>query len=69
MIELGSYVAGKWVKGTGKGGILSFTIQNDGIGLAPFHDYDSKIPADVKAKLTEITAKLKSGEIKTGVTH
>ena len=57
------------VKGTGKGGIVSFTIQNDGIGLAPFHDNDSKIPADVKTKLTEITAKLKSGEIKTGVTH
>jgi basic membrane protein A len=57
------------VKGTSIAGIQSFTIQNDGIGLAPFHDFDSKIPADVKAKITDITAKLKSGAITTGVTH
>jgi basic membrane protein A and related proteins len=56
------------VKGTGKGGILSFNIQNDGIGLAPFHDYDSKISSDVKAKIADIQAKLKSGAITTGVT-
>jgi basic membrane protein A len=57
------------VKGTSIAGIQNFTIANDGIGLAPFHDYDSKIPADVKAKLVDITAKLKSGAISTGVTH
>ena len=57
------------VKGTGKGGIVTFTIQNDGIGLAPYHDFDSKIPADVKAKIVDIQSKLKSGAIKTGVTH
>ena len=57
------------VKGEKIAGIQSFTIKNDGIGLAPYHDYDSKIPADVKVKITEITAKLKSGEITTGVKH
>ena len=57
------------VKGTSIAGIQNFTIANDGIGLAPFHDYDSKIPADVKTKLADITAKLKSGAISTGVTH
>jgi basic membrane protein A len=57
------------VKGTAIAGIQNFTIQNDGIGLAPYHDYDSKIPADVKAKITDITAKLKSGAVTTGVTH
>jgi basic membrane protein A len=57
------------VKGTSIAGIQNFTIANDGIGLAPFHDYDSKIPADVKTKLADITAKLKSGAITTGVTH
>ena len=54
-------------KGTLKGGIVNFNIQNDGIGLAPYHDNASKIPADVQAKITDITAKLKSGAIKTGV--
>jgi len=35
--------------------------------LAPYHDWDSKVPADVKAKVDEITAKLQSGELQTGV--
>ena len=56
------------VKGTFTGGINSYDAKNDGIGLAPYHDYDSKIPADVKAKITEIQGKLKDGSLKTGVT-
>jgi basic membrane protein A len=56
------------VKGTFTGGISSYDAKNDGIGLAPYHDYDSKIPADVKAKITEIQGKLKDGTLKTGVT-
>ena len=55
------------VKGNWQNGIASFDISNDGIGLAPYHDYDSKIPADVKAKVTDVTAKLKSGAVTTGV--
>jgi len=55
------------VKANWKNGIASFDISNDGIGLAPYHDYDSKIPADVKAKVTDVTAKLKSGAVTTGV--
>jgi basic membrane protein A len=31
--------------------------------LAPFHNLDSKVPANVKAKLTDIAQKLSSGEI------
>jgi basic membrane protein A and related proteins len=55
-------------KGTLKGGIVSFNIQNDGIGLAPYHDNSSKISADIQAKVADIQAKLKSGAITTGVT-
>ena len=35
-------------------------------GLASFHDFDSTIPADVKAKLTEIDKALKDGSLVTG---
>jgi basic membrane protein A len=35
-------------------------------GLAPFHDFDSKVPADVKTKLQEIDKGLKDGSITTG---
>jgi basic membrane protein A len=36
-------------------------------GLAPYHDLDSKVPADAKAKLIEIAKGLKAGTIKTNV--
>lgn len=35
--------------------------------FAPYHDLDSVVPADVKARMEEINAKLLSGEIETGV--
>ena len=57
------------VKGTNIAGIQSFTIQNDGIGLAPYHNYDSQISSDIKAKIADIEAKLKAGTIQTGITH
>ncbi len=37
-----------------------------GAGLAPFHDFESKIPADVKALLEKTAAGLADGSIKTG---
>src|SRR5712691_902766 len=45
-------------------GLLTFDITNDGIGLAPYHEWDSKISADIKAKITDIEAKLKDGSLK-----
>ncbi len=35
-------------------------------GLAPYHDFDSVIPADVKAKINELDEALKSGALATG---
>jgi basic membrane protein A and related proteins len=51
-----------------KNGILTFDMTNDGVGLASYHNFDSKISADIKAKITDIESKLKSGAISTGVT-
>ena len=51
---------------TDKAGADLANIKNGGVGLAPFHDWDSKIPADVKAKITEATDGLKAGTIPTG---
>ena len=36
------------------------------VGLAPFHDFDSVVPAEVKAELQEIDTALKSGSLTTG---
>jgi len=48
--------------GTWKGGLYTGPT-----GLAPFHDLDSKVPADVKAKLQTIDKGLKDGSVKTNV--
>jgi basic membrane protein A and related proteins len=37
------------------------------VGLAPFHDLDSKVPADVKTKLEDIRKQLLDGSLKTEV--
>jgi basic membrane protein A len=37
-----------------------------GAGLAPFHDFDGTIPADVKSALEDIDKGLKDGSISTG---
>ena len=37
-------------------------------GLAPFHDFDSVVPADVKAKVDEVVKQMEAGTLKTGVT-
>jgi basic membrane protein A len=55
------------VQNSWKSGLLTFDITNDGIGLAPYHDWDSKISADIKAKMADTMAKLKDGSLKTGV--
>lgn len=36
-------------------------------GYAPFHDVDSQVPADVKAKMEELAKALVDGSLKTGV--
>ncbi len=54
------------VDGTVKAGIMMANIKNDGVGLAPYHDWDSKISADIKAKIAEATKALKAGTLKTG---
>jgi basic membrane protein A len=49
-------------KGTLKGG------NNYGeVGLAPFHDLDSKVPAELKTKIEELRKQLLDGSLKTNV--
>ena len=39
------------------------TLENEGTGLAPFHDFDSKIPADLKSEVDALKADIISGKI------
>ncbi len=40
------------------------TLDNSGTGLAPYHDFDSKVPADLKAEVDALKADVVSGKIK-----
>ena len=40
------------------------TLDNGGTGLAPYHDFDSKVPADLKAEVDTLKADVVSGKIK-----
>ncbi len=49
--------------GSVKAGISTGTLQDGGVGLAPFHDWDSKIPADLKAQIQKAIDGIKDGSI------
>ncbi len=40
------------------------TLDNGGTGLAPFHQFDSKVPSSLKSELQSITKDITSGKIK-----
>jgi basic membrane protein A len=56
----------KIVKGQFANGFSRFDAANGGVGIAPYHNYDSKVPADVKTKLDSIQQQLAAGTLKTG---
>lgn len=53
-------------KGTFKGGVIVGDLKSGGVALAPFHDFDSAIPADLKAELDKLKAGIIDGSIKVG---
>jgi basic membrane protein A and related proteins len=51
--------------GTFKGGNYIGTLKNGGVTLAPFHDFDSKVPASLKSELQQISTGIQNGSIQT----
>ncbi|MEU1757525.1 BMP family protein [Micromonospora sp. NPDC005223] len=39
------------------------TLANNGVSIAPYHDFDSKVPADLKAEVDKIKADIAAGTI------
>lgn len=40
------------------------TIANGGVGIAPFHDFDAKVSADLKKEIEDLKAQIADGTIK-----
>jgi basic membrane protein A and related proteins len=51
--------------GSFKGGNYIGTLANGGVSLAPFHDFDSTVPASLKAELQQISTGIQNGSIQT----
>ncbi len=51
---------------TFKGGVYVGKLSDNGVGLAPFHDYDSKVPAELKAEIEQLKKDIIAGTVKTG---
>jgi basic membrane protein A len=54
------------VKGQFQNGFMKFDAANGGVGIAPYHSYDSKVTADMKSKIDSIQKQLAAGTLKTG---
>ena len=49
--------------GTLKGGNYVGTLANGGVALAPFHEFDSKVPAALKSELQQVSTGIQNGSI------
>jgi basic membrane protein A len=55
--------AEKAATGTFPTGNYIGTLENNGTGLAPFHDFDSKVPSDLKSQLDQVKQDIIDGKI------
>jgi basic membrane protein A len=51
------------VDGSFAGGVYVGTLENDGVGIAPFHEYEDQISEETKAELDEIRQGIIDGSI------
>ncbi len=57
------------VEGKFHGGVYVGTLANGGVGIAPFHDFEDKVPDDLKAELEQVKQGIIDGTIDTGWPH
>jgi basic membrane protein A len=44
-------------------GVYIGSLENGGVGIAPYHDLEGSVPGELKAEIVELTQKIISGEI------
>jgi basic membrane protein A and related proteins len=50
--------------GTFTGGLYSGTLENDGVGISEYHEFESKVPAELASEVEALRDGIISGEIK-----
>ncbi len=51
------------VEGTFEGGFYSGTLENEGVQIAPFHEYEDQVPAELASKLDELRQGIIDGSV------
>jgi WD40 repeat protein/basic membrane lipoprotein Med (substrate-binding protein (PBP1-ABC) superfamily)/DNA-binding SARP family transcriptional activator len=51
--------------GTFSGGLHFATLENGGVGLAPFHEFEDQIPDEIKTELEQLRQGIIAGKVKT----
>jgi basic membrane protein A len=51
------------VDGTFEAGIYSGTLENDGVGIAPYHEFDGSVPDELKSKVDELKQGIIDGSV------
>lgn len=54
------------IDGTFKGGVYVGTLANDGVGIAPYHDFDGQVPDELKQEVEQVRQGIIDGSIKVG---
>jgi len=56
-----------WAEGGGgDSAVLVGTVENGGVGLAPYHDTEKRIPGAIRAEVAEIVKAILDGQLETG---
>lgn len=56
------------LEGTWTPGAFVGNLENDGVGLAPYHDWEDRIPDELKAEVDQLLEDIKDGVIKADYT-
>lgn len=56
------------IDGTFTGGIFLGTLENNGVGLAPYHEFEAEIPQDLKDKIEELKQGIIDGSVSVNPT-
>ena len=62
-LAIQEHAEGSWTAGAFLG-----TLQNNGVGLSPFHDFDAAVPGELKAELVQLLEDIRNGVIKADFT-
>ena len=49
-----------------EGGLYSGTLENNGVGIAPYHEFESQVPDELKQEVEDIKAQIIDGSITVG---